>query len=73
MYRVRVLRPERVWPATEGSEAVAEKLILPLTVPDEGLRILTVGAVVSGLNRVVPLTEEDWAEVFPAASKAATV
>lgn len=68
MYKVRVLRPERVWPATEGSEAVAEKVMFPVKDPDEGLRILTVGAVVSGLDRVVPLTEEVWAEVFPAAS-----
>ena len=68
MYRVKVLRPERVCPATDGSEAVAEKVILPLTVPEEGEEMEARGLVVSGLNRVVPLTEEVWAEVFPAAS-----
>jgi hypothetical protein len=50
MYKVRVLRPERVWPATEGSEAVAEKVMLPLTVPARGEVMETVGAVTSGVR-----------------------
>ncbi len=58
MYKVRVLSPERVWPEAEGSEAVAEKVIFPLTVPVEGEAMETRGFVVSGLNRVVPEAEE---------------
>ena len=66
--KVKSLSPEVTWPVTVGSEAVAEKVIVPETVPDEGLVIEAVGFVVSGADWVVAEAEEDWAELFPAAS-----
>lgn len=62
-------KPEVTWPVTVGSEAVALKVIVPVKdAPDKGLRIVTVGGVVSGAEEVVAEAEEDWAELFPAAS-----
>jgi hypothetical protein len=64
--RVMVLRPELTWPVTVGSEAVAEKVMLPLTVPVEGEVMETVGGVVSGLGLtviVVWAVTEPWALV----------
>lgn len=71
---VRDAIPEVVCPATAGSLAVAEVVILPETVlPLAGAVTETTGTVVSGLEKVVAEAEELWAELFPAASKAWTV
>ena len=43
-------RPEVIAPPTLGSEAVAERVIVPLTVPEEGEVKATVGAVTSGVR-----------------------
>ena len=51
-----------------GSEAVAEKVIEPLTVPDVGLVMEAVGGVMSGVLWVVALEEDDWTELLEAAS-----
>ena len=48
--KVRDLRPEVTWPETVGSEATAEKVMIPEAVPEEGVVMETVGAVVSGLD-----------------------
>lgn len=52
-------KPEVVWPETIGSEAEAETVMAPLTVPAEGEVMETVGAVVSGADWVVAEAEED--------------
>ena len=51
-----------------GSEAVALKVIVPVTVPEDEDVIETVGAVVSGAEDVVVDADVDWVELFPAAS-----
>ena len=68
-YKVIKFKPEVTCPETTGSAAVAEKLILPLTVPVEGEVMETVGLVVSGKVRdwVVKLFSVDT-PVLPAAS-----
>ena len=68
MLKVMSLRPEVTCPAAVGSWAVAEKVKVPLTVPAVGEVRETVGEVVSGLEEVVAEADEDWDEVFPAAS-----
>ena len=39
--------PEVIWPFTTGSEAEAWKVMVPVTVPDDGEVMETVGGVVS--------------------------
>ena len=56
------------------SAAAAAMVTLPWTVDEATGEVSdAVGGVVSGIARVVAFIAEDWAELFPAASKAETV
>jgi hypothetical protein len=66
--RVTKDSPEVTWPATVGSEAEAEKVRVPDTVPAKGLVMETVGGVVSGAAKVVADEAVDWGELLPAES-----
>jgi len=56
--RVKVFRPEVTCPGTVGSEAEAEKVMVPETVPWEGEVMEAVGGVVSGFGLTVTVA---WA------------
>jgi len=63
--------PDMTWPAMVGSEAVAERVIMPDTVaPFVGLVRETVGAVVSGFRFTVTVA---WLEAVPEAFVAVSV
>jgi len=52
-YRVKLFRPLVTCPVTVGSEAVALKVMVPLTVPADGDVMVAVGGVVSGARLTV--------------------
>ena len=54
--RLKDFRPEVTWPATVGSFAAAEAVMVPLTVPGLGLVMAAVGAVVSGARLTTTVT-----------------
>jgi hypothetical protein len=63
--RVTNLSPEVTCPVTLGSLAVAEKVMVPLSVPVDGDVMDAVGGVVSGAGVTVGLTDTEFPDCTP--------